>query len=228
MERGPESIPPATPSGQGGARSSHVRPADLEVIGGDDDLRKDCQSEEKSYCMNTRLSRTLAAAASAALLIPAAAVAKPDSDKSGKGAGKPVKAEKDRSGKGADKPGQAEKRKNPMRYNIDGTVASIGGAASSDPLAADPSADDVVVNVTGGNSRGRQFAGQSVTFDLSGAVIKVADTNGDGVRNLEDVQQGDTVKVKLRLARDGSATQPFSAERFEVKTDDGEEEVVTP
>jgi len=179
--------------------------------------------------MNPRLSRALAAAASAALLIPAAAVAKPDSGKSGKGAERPAKAEKDRSGKRAEKPGQAKKGKNPMRYNIDGTVASIGGAASSDPLAADPSADDdVVVNVTGGNSRGRQFAGQSVTFDLSGAVIKVADTNGDGVRNLEDVQQGDTVKVKLRLARDGSATQPFSAERLEVKTDDDEEEVVTP
>lgn len=175
--------------------------------------------------MNPRLSRTLAAAASAALLIPAAAVAKPDSDKSGKGAEKPAKAEKDRSGKRADRPGQAKKG---MRYNIDGTVASIGAAASSDP--PDPSADDdVVVSVTGGNSRGRQFAGQSVTFDLSGAVIKVADTNGDGVRNLADVQQGDTVKVKLRLARDGSATQPFSADRFEVKTDDAEEgEVVTP
>ncbi len=166
--------------------------------------------------MSPRISRTLAVAASAALLIPAAAIAKPD------------------SGKGSDKPAKAEKGKKAKRYNIDGTVASIGAAASTDPLAVpDPSADDdVVVDVTGGNSRGREFSGQAVTFDLSGAQIKVADTNGDGERNLEDVQQGDTVKVKLRLARDGSATQPFSAERFEVKVDDEDEqeepEVVTP
>ncbi len=155
------------------------------------------------------LRKTLAAVATAALLIPAAAVAKSDKSASGK------------SGK------------NSKSYNIDGTVASIGPAESADPLATpDPSADDdVVVDVTGGNSRGRKFAGQSVTFDLSDAEIKVADTNSDGERNLEDVAEGDRVKVKLRLPRDGSGTQPFAAQRFEVKADDEDEEdpeVVTP
>ena len=190
--------------------------------------------------------REILAAAGVALLIPAAAVAKPDSDKPDKGRDKAPKSEK--APKADKAPGSGEsseaveavkapktlKGKNVSRYNIDGTVSSIGSAAASSDPAATPDAsgdDDVVVAVTRGNSRGVRFAGQSITFDLSRAVIKVADTNGDGARNLQDVKEGDTVKVKLRLARDGSSTQPYSADRFEVKVAEPEEEepeVVTP
>jgi hypothetical protein len=195
------------------------------------------------------LRHALAAVATAALLVPAAAVAKPDkygkSDKHEK-SGKSEHGEK--SNKPENDPGSGatgqtvvpvvpvsgKGGKNGKSYNVDGTVARVGAAESSDPLVApDPSTgDDVVVDVTAGNSRGRLFAGQSVTFDLSAAVIVVADTNGDGVRNLKDVSEGDRVKVKLRLPRDGSGAQPFAAQRFEVKVaqdDDAEEpEVVTP
>jgi len=173
--------------------------------------------------MNPRLTKTVAAVACAALLIPAAAIAKPGSGKTGK--------DSDKSGQG---PSSGKGKSGSKSYNIDGTVSRIGAAESTDPLVTPDAStsDDVVVGVTGGNSRGRQFTGQSVTFDLSGAEIKVADTNGDGVRNLDDVEEGDRVKVKLRLPRDGSGSQPFAAERFEVKADeddDGEEpEVVTP
>ena len=190
--------------------------------------------------------REILAAAGVALLIPAAAVAKPDSDKPDKGRDKAPKSEKAPKADKAPSSGESSeaveavkapktlKGKNVSRYNIDGTVSSIGSAAASSDPAATPDAsgdDDVVVAVTRGNSRGVRFAGQSITFDLSRAVIKVADTNGDGARNLQDVKEGDTVKVKLRLARDGSSTQPYSADRFEVKVAEPEEEepeVVTP
>lgn len=193
--------------------------------------------------MRIPLRKTLAAAAGVALLIPAAAIAKPDSDKPDKGRDKAPKSEKapkvektprtEESSEAVKAP-KPLKGKKVARYNIDGTVSSIGSAvAPSDPAAAPDASgdDDVVVAVNRGNSRGARFAGQSITFDLSRAVIKVADTNGDGVRNLRDVKEGDTVKVKLRLARDGSSTQPYSADRFEVKvaeTDEEEPEVVTP
>jgi len=196
--------------------------------------------------MRVPLRKILAAAAGVALLIPAAAVAKPDSDKPDKGRDKAPKSEKAPKADKAPSSGESSeavkapkapktlKGKNVSRYNIDGTVSSIGSAAASSDPAATPDAsgdDDVVVAVTRGNSRGVRFAGQSITFDLSRAVIKVADSNGDGVRNLQDVKEGDTVKVKLRLARDGSSTQPYSADRFEVKVAEPEEEepeVVTP
>jgi hypothetical protein len=170
--------------------------------------------------------QALAAVASAALLIPAAAVAVP-----GKGNGRGQGSgggQGSGNGHGADKGGQGSSNSGRSSYhhNVDGTVARIGAVESADPtVVPDPTAaDDVLVDVTGGNSRGREL-GTSVTFDLSGARIKVADTNGDGVQNLGDVKVGDTVKVKLRLPRDGSASQPFAAEEFEVKA---EGEVVTP
>lgn len=72
------------------------------------------------------------------------------------------------------------------------------------------------LTVTSGNAHVRKggFVGQDVAFDLADAKIVVADTNGDGERNLADVKDGDTVLVLARLPKDGSATQPFKAAKL--------------
>jgi hypothetical protein len=59
------------------------------------------------------------------------------------------------------------------------------------------------LDVRAGNAHARKggFVGQAVTFDFSRARILVADTNGDGTRDLEDVADGDLVVVQARLAK---------------------------
>lgn len=76
------------------------------------------------------------------------------------------------------------------------------------------------VEVKRGNSRVRKggFVGETVEFDLSNARILVGDTNGDGQRNLEDVETGDWVLVKARLPRTEPGSQPFDARRLIDKT----------
>jgi hypothetical protein len=72
------------------------------------------------------------------------------------------------------------------------------------------------VEVKAGNSRVRRdsLTGTTVSFDLAGARIVVADTNGDGQRNLEDVMSGDKVLVKATLPKGDPGTQPFAAGRL--------------
>lgn len=81
-------------------------------------------------------------------------------------------------------------------------------------------AGESMVAVERGNSRVRKggLIGQTVEFDLSGARIVVADTNGDSARNLDDVQEGDWVLVKARLPRTDPGEQPFEAKRLIDKT----------
>lgn len=76
------------------------------------------------------------------------------------------------------------------------------------------------VDVKRGNSRVRkgEFIGQTVAFDLEGSRIVVADVNGDGSRNLEDVAEGDWVLVKAMLPRTDPGDQPFAALRLIDKT----------
>jgi hypothetical protein len=59
------------------------------------------------------------------------------------------------------------------------------------------------VTVTSGNAPVRKggFVGKAVTFDLSGARIVAADTNGDGAVDLSDVKDGDRVLVQARLPK---------------------------
>src|SRR5687767_8668355 len=87
---------------------------------------------------------------------------------------------------------------------------------------------DGVVTVAHGNSKVRRggFVGQDVAFDLTAAKITVADTNADGASDAADVLPGDRVLVGARLAKDGSAVQPFPAKRLVDQTnppDDGDE-----
>lgn len=72
------------------------------------------------------------------------------------------------------------------------------------------------VAVKHGNARVRKggFIGETVAFDLSGARIVVADTNGDETRDLSDVQAGDKVVVKAMLPKQDPGTQPFAARRL--------------
>ena len=82
-----------------------------------------------------------------------------------------------------------------------GTVASV--------------TDNVVtVDVTAGNRFGRKFADQPVQFDVSSARLRVADTNGDGKRDISDVVQGDAVLVQAGLPRKADVTQPIAARRL--------------
>lgn len=77
-------------------------------------------------------------------------------------------------------------------------------------------AGDSSVDVKRGNSRVRKgkYINKIVEFDLTGARIVVADTNQDGKRNLEDVQEGDWVLVKSRLPRKDPGAEPFDARRL--------------
>jgi hypothetical protein len=70
------------------------------------------------------------------------------------------------------------------------------------------------VTVTSGNSHVRKggFVGQAVTFDLAAAKIVVADTNGDGERNLADVKDGDKVLVQARVAKRTKYAAPAEGE----------------
>jgi hypothetical protein len=71
------------------------------------------------------------------------------------------------------------------------------------------------VSVANGNRHVRRagLVGQDVAFDLSAARVRVADVNGDGVRDAADLQEGDTVVVKARLPRRTPGTAPFAARK---------------
>lgn len=72
------------------------------------------------------------------------------------------------------------------------------------------------VKVAHGNARVRKggFLEQVVSFDLTGAKIVVSDTNGDTLRDVNDVQTGDKVLVKAMLPKSDPGGQPFAATRL--------------
>jgi len=86
---------------------------------------------------------------------------------------------------------------------VRGTVAAVG-------------AGTVDVTVAGANHHGRALKGQTVTFDVSNARIVVRDVNGDGTRDLSDVQVGDKVLVQARIQKGAApdTTQPIVAQRL--------------
>ena len=67
--------------------------------------------------------------------------------------------------------------------------------------------------MTKGNRHVRRagLVGETITLDLSGARVRVADVNGDGVRDAADLHEGDIVAVKARAPRRGSHAATFSA-----------------
>jgi hypothetical protein len=118
------------------------------------------------------LKRTLAVLGAAALVaFPAGAMAKND------------------SGGGHGKSGHAKPPKVKVAtYEFKGLVVAVGDGT-------------VQVEVKAGNSRGKKLKGQTLTFDVTKAKVKVADVNKDGKRDLADVAAGDRVNVQSKLPR---------------------------
>jgi len=73
-----------------------------------------------------------------------------------------------------------------------------------------------MVTVTKGNKHVKRagLVGTEVAFDFSETRVKVADTNGDGTRELADVSDGDKVVVKARLPRKAPGSGPFAARKL--------------
>jgi hypothetical protein len=69
------------------------------------------------------------------------------------------------------------------------------------------------VTVKRGNAHVRKagLVGEDVQFDLTGAKLVVADTNGDSTITADDLKDQDKVVVKARLPRKDPGTQPFKA-----------------
>ena len=69
------------------------------------------------------------------------------------------------------------------------------------------------LTVKSGNAHVRKagLIGQDVQFDLSGARLVVADTDGVAGLSAADVKDGDRVVIKARLPRKDPGTQPFAA-----------------
>jgi len=73
-----------------------------------------------------------------------------------------------------------------------------------------------MVTVTKGNKHVKRagLVGTEVAFNFSETRVKVADTNGDGTRDLTDVSDGDRVVVKARLPRKAPGSGPFAARKL--------------
>ena len=74
---------------------------------------------------------------------------------------------------------------------------------------------DGTVTVAGGNSRVRKahLKGETVAFDVTGAKLRVADTNADGAITAADLAEGDKVVVQARLPRGTDLTAGVNAAR---------------
>jgi hypothetical protein len=69
------------------------------------------------------------------------------------------------------------------------------------------------VSVLKGNRHVRRagLVGQTLAFDLAGARVRVADVNGDGMRDAADLQDGDLVVVKAYAPRRAPGAGRFVA-----------------
>ena len=119
------------------------------------------------------------------------------------------------SGNGGDRP----KKEKAVSWNLKGQVTAKGE-------------NTVTVLVKHSNRHGRALRERSITFDLSKARIVVRDVNGDGKRDLGDVNVGDGAKVQARLAKsrllaEGEAVPAkraiFKAPRAEEPAENGQE-----
>jgi hypothetical protein len=136
-------------------------------------------------------------AAALAAAIPAAAIAKPDL---------PSQAQNHGNGQAQSHGKGQGKAKNAV---FKGTVVST-----------DTTAGSLVVHVLKVNHWSKSFKDTDVTFTVATVKrINVADTNGDGARDLSDVKVGDPVLVQARITKD--AVQPFAARKLIDQATDG-------
>jgi hypothetical protein len=77
--------------------------------------------------------------------------------------------------------------------------------------------------VKGGNHGVRRagLVGTSITLDLAGAKLRVADRNGDGARDAEDLQDGDRVVVQARVARGDVASGTLTVRKLVARAQAG-------
>jgi hypothetical protein len=75
---------------------------------------------------------------------------------------------------------------------------------------------DGTLTVSGGNARVRKggLIGETLTFTLETAKLRVADTNGDGTVDVTDIVAGDKVVVQARLPRTEPGEGPFAARKL--------------
>ena len=89
---------------------------------------------------------------------------------------------------------------------------------------------DGTVTVAGGNARVRKggLVGQTLTFTLDGAKLRVADTNADGAVTAADIVAGDKVVIQARLPRTEPGEGPFAARKLVDQTHPAAEEQEAP
>ena len=171
------------------------------------------------------MSKKLIAVVVAVLLaaVPASlAQARPGGKGKGPKVERKLAKELERAAKRAKKAKRARKAKK-AAYVARGTVAAV-----------DAGAQTVTVSIPdrkgATNRRARAWRGTDVTFDVSGAKLRVRDRNGDGSRDLADVAAGDLAGVLCKLPRvlgEGDV-QPFAAKRVVVRRKPAPEPVPAP
>jgi hypothetical protein len=72
----------------------------------------------------------------------------------------------------------------------------------------------VDVNHGNGHVKHAGLVDTTVQFDLSNAKLTVADTNGDGTVDANDITTGDKVLVQARLPKSDPGAQPFAAKHL--------------
>ncbi len=92
---------------------------------------------------------------------------------------------------------------------------------------------DGSVTVSGGNAKVRKggFVGETVAFDVTGAKLRVADTDADGAVTAADLVEGDKVVVQAKLPRTDPGEAPFAARKVVDQTHpkvEDEEEAPAP
>ncbi len=156
----------------------------------------------------TKIRSTLMIVAALGLAAPVAATAE-----SGKGKGQTKSAEAKSKSKGKAK-GKAK-----------GKQAEFKGLVT----AVDAAAGTVTVKVDKASKWGRAYKGQDVVFNLSGVKkIKVADTNADGKKDINDVKVGDRAKAGARIQKNADVTAPVNANKFHAKAPEAPEAAPTP
>lgn len=81
------------------------------------------------------------------------------------------------------------------------------------------------LQVTGGNRATKRagLVGQAVTLDLASAKLRVADRNGDGARDAEDLQDGDRVVVQVRVAQGDVASGTLAVRKLVARAKGGDD-----
>ena len=149
-------------------------------------------------------TKILAGFAALALTVAPAAVAVQSEDPGKTATAKPDKPKPDKP----DKPDHA------VGYVFKGTYSGDGST----------------VAVTKGNKHvaRAELVATSVAFDFASAKLVTSDTNGDGVKTIDDVAVDDKVLVKAKLPKSNPGAAPYVAKHLVDKTHIEEEPAPAP